>query len=313
MKRFSFKHVVILAVLVLSSATFFYIQVQHHKTAKIEAEKQKFAHIEAVRQQIAVLNKDYSSKQISRAASVRQKVHAILAEASARSGAISEKASLPFRGMQNVTWCVYARAVEIAFKKTDLQDRVREAMRPTGDLLNETRKKLLSELEKFRIESIADGNELRLKTLELSNEAGIQPSALPEISLHPIETNIQEVATLNALAAVSAAMEIALFKSTLSTIMAVVEGLAEREAALLAAAGLVIEVPIVDLIMGTVALGGTVLTGVQIYDAVKNQEALPGVIKRDINAQLDVMGSASRKFIATVEASASCPPSSKTP
>jgi len=180
-------------------------------------------------------------------------------------------------------------------------------MQPTAEVLNSTRKQILGELEKFRIESIAAGNQLRLTTLELSNEAGIQPPSLPEISLHPIEANIQEVATLNAFAAVGATVEIMLIRDTVSAIVVVVGGMAEREAVLLISAATLFEVPIVDLIVAAAAIGGTVWTVADIYAAVLRQQELPGVIKRDIDAQLADMGAASRKFIATVEASTNIP------
>jgi len=307
MKIFHARYVVTVAILCLVAGGSFYVRSEYRKRAQIEAAKQKLAHIEEVKHKLAILNADYTSKQSARAAMTRQKVQAILSSAASRSGALSENASLPFRGVKNVTWCVWARAKEIAFKKTDLQDRVRNAMQPTAEVLNSTRKQILGELEKFRIESIAAGNQLRLTTLELSNEAGIQPPSLPEISLHPIEANIQEVATLNAFAAVGATVEIMLIRDTVSAIVVVVGGMAEREAVLLISAATLFEVPIVDLIVAAAAIGGTVWTVADIYAAVLRQQELPGVIKRDIDAQLADMGAASRKFIATVEASTNIP------
>ena len=65
------------------------------------------------------------------------------------------------------------------------------------------------------------------------------------------------------------------------------------------------------MIVAAAAIGGTVWTVADIYAAVLRQQELPGVIKRDIDAQLADMGAASRKFIATVEASTNIPTPSK--
>ena len=265
------------------------------------------AQIEDAKHKLAILNADYTSNQNTRAAMTRQKVQAILADATSRSGALSENASLPFRGAKNVTWCVYARAVEIAFKRTDLQDGVRDAMQPTGDLLHATRKKILVELYLFRMESFDAAAMLHLGTRRLSNEADIPPPYIPALS---IEAGIQGTAAFKALAAASTTVEIAATKDTTSAIVAAVDVMAEREAGLLTSAVTLAEVPIADLIAGA-ADGKTVWTADDIDAAVQHQEALPGAIKRTTDAQLDELGAGARKFIATFEVNTTSPVPSK--
>jgi hypothetical protein len=237
-----------------------------------------------------------------------QKIQAILLSAASRSGALSENASLPFRGAKNVTWCVYARAAEIAFKKTDLPDALRDAMQPTGKLLNSTREKILVELYMFCMESSHAGEDLRFRTRRLTNEAGISPAYIPALC---IETNILNAAAWKAFIATTANVEIVVLKDTMAVIAGGVDGMAGREAALLTSAGTLAEVPISDLIASAAADGKTLWTAADIDAAVQNQEALPGAIKRTTDAQLDEMGAGARKFIATFEANTTSPAPSK--
>jgi hypothetical protein len=311
MKLFHSKYLVVVALLCLTAAGSFYVVSEHIKRGELEAAKQKLAHIEEVKHKLAALQEEYSRKQSIRAAVTRQRVQVILFSAASRSGALSENAALPFIGAKNVMWCVYARAAEIAFKKTDLLDRIRNAMQPTETFLNSTRDKILAELEKFRIESMAAGNELRLRTLKLSDEAGIPPPSLPEISLHAADADIHEVAALNAIAAINTAFEIVLIQDTLAAIVVVVGVMAERQALLFLSAATTWEVPGLNLIVSVAVIGGTVWSATEIYAAVIRQQALPGVIKGNIDAQLGLMTAASLKFIKTIEANTKFPASVK--
>lgn len=296
MKKIRARYVVAAAILCLIAGGSLYVLSKYR------------AQIEDAKHKLAILNADYSSKQNTRAAMALRHVQAILADATSRSGALSENASLPFRGAKNVTWCVYARAVEIAFKRTDLQDGVRDAMQPTGDLLHATCKKILVELYLFRMESFDAAAMLRLGTRRLSNEADIPPPYIPALS---IEAGIQGTAAFKALAAASNTVEIAATRDTMSAIVAAVDVMAGREAVLLTSAGTLAEVPIADLIAAAAADGKTACTTADINAAVQHQEALPGAIKRTTDAQLDELGAGARKFIATFEANTTAPVPSK--
>ena len=290
MKKIRARYVVAAAILCLIAGGSSYVLSKYR------------AQIEDAKHNLAILNADYTSKQSARAAMTRQKIQAILADAISRSGALSENASLPFRGAKNATWCVYARAVEIAFKRTDLQDGVRDAMQPTGDLLHATCKKILVELYLFRMESFDAAAMLRIETRRLSNEAGIPPAYILGI-----EAAIQETAPLKAFIATSTTVEIAATRDTASAIVAALDVMARREAVLLTSAGTLAEVPIADLIAAGTADGKTAWTTADIDAAVQHLEALPGAIKRATDAQLDEMGAGARKFIATFEANTTSP------
>lgn len=249
----------------------------------------------------------YAGAETEDITATRNAIAGILAEARKEVSSKADVATQPFRGFGNASSCAATGAKDKLCGGQELQNHIRRSLEPATGLLHSTREKILVEIATTRQNSMARANDYRKETLQFARDAGMDPTLidmkLPAIGEMAKRLDHAIDKTLSAEIGVS--LELIFIKPTIKILMKVLGRAIATAAGTASAAGTACiadgPLPIGDIIGGTIVLGGSVWTAHDIWQAVDENNRLPGKIEAMLNAQLSGLDKTSASALDQME------------
>ena len=297
---------------VATTAAFVRVASFHSKTAAAAASsiaRSRIAEESArlARARITEAAARYADAETAEIAASRNTIAGILADARAEVANKADIATQPFRGFGNATGCAAMGAKDKLCGGQELQDHIRRSLAPATDMLNSTREKILIEIATARLNSIARANNYRKEALQFAHDAGMDP-ALIDMKLPAIgemANTLDHAIDKTISAEIGVSLELIFIKPTIEILMKVLEQAIATAAGTAGAAGTACvadgPLPIGDIIGAAIVLGGAVWTAHDVWQAVDENNRLPGKIETMLNAHLSHLDETATRALDQLE------------
>lgn len=229
----------------------------------------------------------------------RARIARVVAEAEAGSPRIARDVAAPLTDFRGIAHCVALGAKDSVTGNEELGRHLADALEPATALVLEARDRIEGEITAFRHRSLARANEYARESLQIAEEASLDPVALgidPHFSERLVRSSL-EVGSQWGSATLALAIEGVLVQQLWDDLGRVLRPLIARAAKTLGVAGgsAVVDgpIPVGDVVAAVIAIGGAALTGWEVYQAVEKTRGLAGEIETTLREQLRKLGDAS--------------------